>query len=121
MVWGGLVPYGVIWRTGANAATQLTTDRTLRFADGAEVPPGTYTLWTIPSSDGATLVINRQVHQWGTVYDQSKDLIRLPVQYSDEPGASLERFTITIQPSPTGGVIYLAWDTRRIAAPFQVL
>jgi len=121
VVWGGLVPYGEVWRTGANAATQFTTDRTLKFANGAEVPPGQYTLWTIPAADGATLVVNRQVHQWGTVYDPGKDLVRIPVAIAELPGTSLERFTITIEPDALGGVMYFAWDTRRIAASFQVI
>jgi hypothetical protein len=121
VVWGGLVPYGVVWRTGANAATQFTTDRTLEFAGGAKVPPGTYTLWTIPAADGATLVINRQVQQWGTEYDQAQDLVRVSVKFGEQPGEALERFTISIEPQEAGGVIYMAWDTRRVAATFQVL
>jgi len=121
IVWGGLVPYGVVWRTGANEATQFTTDRTLEFAGGAKVPPGTYTLWTIPAADGATLVINRQVDQWGTLYDPAQDLVRIPVQFGEQPGQALERFTISIEPAQAGGVMYMAWDTRRIAAAFQVL
>jgi hypothetical protein len=121
IVWGGLVPYGVIWRTGANAATQFPTDKTLEFAGGARVPPGTYTLWTIPAADGATLVINRQVHQWGTLYDPAQDLVRIPVQFGEQPSQALERFTISIESAQAGGVMYMAWDTRRIAAAFQVL
>jgi len=121
-VWGGLVPYGIVWRTGANAATQFTTDRTLEFSGGAVVPPGTYTLWTIPTTDGATLVINRQTRQWGTLYDPARDLVRIPVQFGENPGEVLERFTISIEPrDAANGTISMAWDTRRIMAAFHVL
>ena len=121
-VWGGLVPFGVVWRTGANAATQFTTDKSLEFVGGAVVPPGTYTLWTIPAADGATLVINRQTKQWGTLYDPARDLVRIPVQFGENPGAALERFTITIEPRDgTNGMLSMAWDTRRITAGFHVL
>ena len=120
-MWGGLVPYGIVWRTGANDATHFTTDRTLQFADGSKVPPGTYTLWTIPDANRATLVINRQTKQWGTLYDPAQDLVRIPVQFGELAGSALERFTISIEPGAAGGMLSFAWDTRRITAEFHVL
>ena len=75
-IWGGLVPYGEVWRTGANAATAFTTDRDLEIG-GAEVPAGSYTLFSIFTSESAQLIINRQTGQWGTMYDEAQDLVRV--------------------------------------------
>lgn len=53
--------------------------------------------------------------------DTAQDLVRVPVKFGEQPGEALERFTISIEPQEAGGVIYMAWDTRRVAATFQVL
>src|SRR5664279_3078053 len=66
-IFGGLVPYGQVWRTGANSATSLKTDVDLTIG-GAAVPAGSYTLYTIPSESGWKLIINKQTGQWGTDY-----------------------------------------------------
>ena len=75
---GELVPYGKVWRTGANPATTLVTATDLKIGQ-LDVPAGTYTLYTLPSKDAWMLIVNRQTGQWGTVYDQSKDLGRTPM------------------------------------------
>ena len=72
-IFGALVPYGEVWRTGANAATTLKTSGALQIGD-LNVPAGTYTLYSLPTADGWKLIINKQTGQWGTVYDKSQDL-----------------------------------------------
>jgi hypothetical protein len=74
-IFGALVPYGEVWRTGANAATTLKTSGNLMIGD-LKVPAGTYTIYSLPSADGAQLIINKQTGQWGTVYDKTQDLGR---------------------------------------------
>lgn len=116
---GGVVPPGAVWRTGANAATHLRTDRELAIG-GTPVPAGTYTLYTLPEADGKWwLIINRQTGQWGTVYDQAQDLARVPltVQPLSEP---VDRFTIAIEPGGAGGTLALSWDRTRLSVPFTV-
>lgn len=111
-VFGGIVPFGQVWRTGANAATQLITDRDLVIG-GQPVPAGTYSLWTIPARGGWTLIINRQHGQWGTEYDSTQDLVRVPltVTSSNRP---VERFTITVAGGEAGeGSIAFAWERTR--------
>jgi hypothetical protein len=111
-VFGGIVPFGQVWRTGANAATQLITDHDLLIG-GQAVPAGTYSLWTIPARDGWTLIINRQHGQWGTEYDPDQDLVRVPltVTRSDRP---IERFTVTVAGGEAGeGSIAFAWERTR--------
>jgi hypothetical protein len=75
-IFGGLVPYGEVWRTGANAATTLKTTSALQIGD-LNVPAGTYTLYSLPTADGWKLIVNKQTGQWGTVYDKSQDLGRV--------------------------------------------
>ena len=73
---GGLVPYGKVWRTGANPATTLITAAHLKIGS-LDVPAGTYTIYSLPSEgDAWMLIVNKQTGQWGTEYDQSKDLGR---------------------------------------------
>ena len=104
VIWGTVVPYGAVWRLGANAATQMTIDREIEF-EGQKVPAGTYTLWLIPTRDGGTLIVNKQTKQWGTDYDATQDLVRVGVQRARVPGAA-ERFTIHVE----GGELRFQWD-----------
>ena len=118
-IWGGIVPWGEVWRTGANAATQLRTSRDLVFGD-VTVPAGTYTLWTLPTAGGAQLIVNRQTGQWGTAYDASQDLARVPLRPAT-PAAPAERFTISVEPGQgRGGVLRMVWDDRGWEIPFTV-
>ncbi len=118
-IFGSLVPWGAIWRTGANEATHFRTDRDLMIGT-IRVPRGTYTLWTLPAREGWTLIVNRQTGQWGTDYDKSKDLGRTPMRVAalSEP---VEQFTIAIAPTGNGtGVLTLSWDTTQASVPIRV-
>ena len=75
-IMGGLVPYDKWWRTGANAATTLTTSADLDI-DGTNLPAGTYTLFTLPSEGTWKLIVSKATKEWGTEYDQSKDFARI--------------------------------------------
>jgi hypothetical protein len=117
-VFGGLVPWDEVWRTGANRATHLTTDRALRVGD-VTIPAGTYTLFTIPSRAGWTLIVNRQTGQGGLDYDASQDLARVPMRVETLPEV-VERFTIAIEPEGAGGVLSLVWDRTAASVAFRV-
>jgi hypothetical protein len=78
-IFGGLVPYDKVWRTGANSATTLKTTANLKVGT-ATVPAGTYTLYTLPSQTTWKLIINKETGQWGTTYDKSQDLARVDMQ-----------------------------------------
>jgi len=118
VVFGGIVPLGEVWRTGANAATQFKTDKALDFG-GTVVPAGFYTLWTIPTATGWKLVINGETGQWGTEHQASKDLYTIDMKTSTLP-TPVERFTISVDPTPQGGALNLDWDTTRASAAFTV-
>jgi hypothetical protein len=116
---GGVIPYDRVWRTGANAATQLTTTVPITLGT-LEVPAGTYTLWTVPRASGVELVVNRQSGQWGTSYDRSRDLGRTPLA-TDATSAPVEAFTISIEPTDARrGTLAMAWGPFRWTAPIVV-
>ncbi len=118
VVFGGLVPLGEVWRTGANQATHLTTDRPLELG-GETLPPGTYTVFTIPEPESWTLIVNRETGQDGTEYDPDMDLFRttMEVRAPEEP---VERFTIRVEPEGEGGVLGFLWEESEARIPFQV-
>ncbi len=81
-IWGGLVPYGKVWRTGADEATLLTTEQPIKYAVRQLSRRGAYTLFTLPQGDFGTakLIINKQIGQWGETYDEKKDLARIDLK-----------------------------------------
>jgi hypothetical protein len=116
---GNVITYDRVWRTGANAATQLTTSAPITLA-GLPVPAGTYTLWTVPHTSGVELIVNRQTGQWGTEYSRAQDLGKAPMQ-SDSSAAPVEKFTISIEPKDARhGSLAMAWGTFRWTAPIMV-
>jgi DUF2911 family protein len=122
-IFGSVVPWNEVWRTGANRATHFTTDRPLVLGDPATgtlaVPAGEYTLFSIPAPDGGVLIVNRQTGQNGTGYDAARDLGRVRMRIGKLP-AVVERFTIRVQEQGAGGVLLLEWDQAQFAVPFTV-
>ncbi len=107
-IFGGLVPYGQVWRTGANAATSLKTDVNLTIG-GANVPAGSYTLYSIPSESGWKLIINKQTGQWGTDYEEKDDLARVDMKVANNASPT-EQFTISLDKSgASGATLKLDW------------
>jgi hypothetical protein len=92
---GELVPYDKVWRTGANEATTIVSEGNLKIGT-ASVPAGTYTLWTLPGSSQWMLIVNKQTGQWGTKYDQSQDLVRIPMK-SGKLSSPQERMSISFE------------------------
>ena len=119
-IWGKLVPYGKVWRTGANEATLLTTAQPVVLG-GTEVPAGTYSLYTLPAEDGtAKLIINKQTGQWGTQYDQKQDLARIDLK-KDALDKTVDQFTMAIEPNPAGGgMLKMTWENTGFSVPFTV-
>ena len=114
-----MIGYDRVWRTGANAATQLTTSAPIALA-GLSLPAGTYTLWTIPHRRGVDLIVNRQTGQWGTEYGRAHDLGRAPIQ-ADSAATTVEKFTISIEPRDARhGTLAMAWGTFRWTVPIVV-
>lgn len=116
-VWGGLVPYGEVWRLGANEATRISFADPVKL-DGHEVPAGTYSLFAIPGEDKWTLILNKKAHQWGAYFHKpEEDLLRFDVQ--PRPGEPAEWMSFSITPaSESSAVVEMAWDKIRV--PFTV-
>jgi hypothetical protein len=122
-IWGGLVPYGEIWRTGADEATLLITQKPIMIGE-TTIPAGAYTLRTVPNEDGtAKLIINKQIGQWGIgpgSYDKEQDLARtdLTKEVLDTP---VDQFTMAIvKNSSGGGILKMMWETTAFSTPFTV-
>lgn len=114
-----VVPWGEVWRTGANQATHLSTSRDLDIG-GVAVPAGTYTLWTIPGPEEWQLVINRQTGQWGTDYDPAQDLARIPMPVT-RAAPPVDQFTISITPEgEAAGTLAFEWGDTRASVPLRV-
>ncbi len=113
-IMGALVPYDKIWRTGANAATSLTTEADLMIG-GVAVPKGSYTIYTLPSAKGWKLIINKQTGQWGTDYDKSQDLARIDLEVKPL-GSPVEQFTIALDKAGSGGILKLEWENTSASA-----
>lgn len=111
-IFGGVVPYGKVWRTGANEATALTTAVDLTIG-GTKVPAGSYTLYSFPTENSWKLIINKQTGQWGTEYDEKQDLARVDLKTSklDKP---VEQFTISFEKTGDDSAnLILDWENTR--------
>ena len=119
VIFGELVPYGKVWRTGANAATTLKTSANLTIGD-LDVPAGTYTLYTIPTEKDWTLIVNKQTGQWGTEYDEKQDLGRVKLKVAPTR-SSVETFAVGITPTKGNeGVLTLTWDNVEASSRIAV-
>jgi hypothetical protein len=118
-IFGGLVPWNEVWRTGANAATHFATDHDLVIG-GELVPAGTYTLWTTYTPESAELIISSLTQIWGTAYDPAGDFVWIPMA-REQLLETVERFTIEVELTDGGGgVLALSWDTSRFTVPIEV-
>ena len=116
-IFGNVVPWNQVWRTGANQATIFETSADLVIA-GTPVPAGKYSLWTLPSPAGWKLIVNKNTGQWGTDYKAQYDLARLDMTV-EQLRQPVEQFTIAIEPRGTGGVLQLEWERTRGWVPIS--
>jgi hypothetical protein len=117
-IWGGLNPWNRVWRLGADEATTLTTDMALQFGT-LRVPAGRHTLYMWVSESDPRLIINKQVGQWGTEYDEKQDLGRVALART-AVNPPVEQLTIAIESQAPGGVLRITWADRQYSAPFTV-
>jgi hypothetical protein len=111
-IYGGLVPYGQVWRAGANEATTLVTDAVLSVG-GKDLPAGTYTLFTIPKEDKWTLVISKKTGEWGVPYPgEGDDFARTDMQAS-KLGSPLENFMIGFNSTGSACTLQMDWESTR--------
>jgi Protein of unknown function (DUF2911) len=111
-IYGGIVPFGQVWRTGANESTTFVTTADLNVG-GTTVPAGSYTIFTVPNEDKWQLVISKKTGEWGTDYPgPSNDLARIDMKVSKLP-SPVEDFTISFDKAGSGANLNIDWETTR--------
>ena len=113
-IYGGLVPFGEVWRTGANEATTFVASSDL-VVSGKAVPAGSYTIFTVPGADKWTLIINKKTGEWGIPYKyESDELARVDMKVSKLP-SPVENFTIAYDKAGSGCTLRMDWESTRAA------
>jgi hypothetical protein len=117
-IFGKLVPFGKVWRTGANEATEITFYKDVMFGNKS-VEAGTYSLFTIPDKDKWTIILNEELNLWGAYrYDDSKDVARIEVE-PKPTAATVETFSITSKKADKGYHLLMGWDDTYIEIPVK--
>jgi hypothetical protein len=117
-IFGDLVPYGEVWRTGANEATTFVTTANLS-AGGKDIPAGSYTIFTVPAQDNWTLIISKHTGQWGIPYKyQSEELARVQMSVS-KTSAPVENFTIGFDQGGGSCTMKLSWENTDASVSFS--
>ena len=116
VIFGEVVPWNRYWRMGANRATKITLSRPLNF-NGKILPAGEYSVFTMPSPTGWTMMFNKEANIWGTDYNPAHDILRVPMQVEQlrEP---VELMTIEVIPTAKGGAINVIWERIKASAHF---
>jgi hypothetical protein len=119
-IFGSLVPYGEVWRTGANEATEITTTGDITFGDNL-LPAGTYSLFTIPEEDTWTIILNEQLGQWGSyTYNHDRDVFRIQAE-SERMNEKTEMFTILLESdNDKKGRMTFEWEHTRVVIPIEL-
>ena len=116
VIFGKLVPHGEVWRLGANAATELTTTGDLELA-GKRLPAGTYSLFAIPQADKWTLIVNKDLGQWGVYkYNKDSDVLRVDVP-AKKSADTYEAFTIAFDDK--GTALNFSWENTQVSVPVR--
>jgi hypothetical protein len=118
-IFGELVEYGKLWRTGANEATELEFFQNVKLGK-TKIKKGRYTLFCIPYEKKWTIIINQDTDTWGAFkYDEKKDVARLdvPVTEAQEP---IESFSMAFEKSTVGFNLWIGWDNAKVSVPFSL-
>ena len=117
-VFGKLVPYGKVWRTGANEATEITFYDTVIFGD-QKVKAGSYSLFTIPDQSLWTIILNTDVAQWGAYqYNEENDVVRVQAVPFAAP-RTIDIFSMTFLPTDGGAQLILGWEDTYVGIPIE--
>jgi len=120
-IFGSLVPYGQVWRTGANEATEITTTKDI-FINGKLLPAGTYSLFTIPDKEKWTIILNKEPGLWGSYnYNVKMDFVRFDIPIQPIQGIVYEAFTILIDQKNNKAEISLLWDKTKVVFPVDFI
>lgn len=116
-IFGALVPFGTVWRTGANEATEITFYKDVVIGN-QEVNSGTYSIYTVPNEEEWTFILNSETTQWGTDYDPTKNILEMSVQPMLSP-TSIEHFSISFLEQEQGLILFMGWDDTIVQVPIK--
>lgn len=120
-IFGKLVPYNQVWRTGANEATEITLTQNIQI-QGNLLKAGTYSIFTIPEKDSWTLIINNEVGLWGSYnYNSRLDQLRLVVPVQRLTEENYEQFTIRFEQRNEMADLVMLWDNIRVSVPIKFI
>ncbi|HMG91618.1 MAG TPA: DUF2911 domain-containing protein [Chryseolinea sp.] len=120
-IFGKLVPYGQVWRTGANEATEITVTKNVQL-NGTLLKAGTYTIFSIPNKEKWTIIINTEVGLWGSYNHNPKlDEMRFDIPVQAVTAESLELFTIKLDQRNELADLIIMWDRVKISIPFKFI
>ncbi|MEZ5043320.1 MAG: DUF2911 domain-containing protein [Saprospiraceae bacterium] len=117
-IFGELVPFGKVWRTGAGATTKFSNTTSLNF-NGVVIPKGTYNLFTVPENSEWTLIFNTEEEAWGSAYRSEFDFAKVPMKTTslNEP---VEMFTIELNQTIDGGELIMMWNKTKSTIEFTI-
>ena len=117
-IFGKLVPYGEVWRTGANEATEITLYEDMKVG-GKTIKAGTYSLFTIPKEKEWTIILNNSTNIWGAYdYHVEEDVARITVPVRKSP-VDIEALSMAFEPIEDGAKLLIGWDDRYVEVPFK--
>lgn len=122
-IFGALVPFNEVWRTGANEATTFETNKNLE-VQGVLLPAGKYTLWTVPKDSTWTVIFNSKQYSWGVdnemkpLWDPNYDVLDIIVPV-EKLNATVEQFTIAFDNSTDNLFLTMAWDDTKVSVPLK--
>lgn len=121
LIFGELVPYGKVWRTGANEATEITVTKNV-LVSGDTLKAGTYSIFTIPRADKWTIIFNSELGQWGAYnYLESSDVMRLEIQTKEIENVVWEPFTIAFEQVNEKVDLNMMWDQTMVSIPIEFI
>jgi len=119
-IFGDLLPYGEVWRTGANEATEITVTGSINLG-GQTIKPGTYTLFTIPQEDHWTIILNSDLGQWGAYnYNSKFDVVRFDVAVVKSTEV-YEPFTVAFEQKAKSAELVMMWDQTKVIIPIEFM
>lgn len=117
-IFGKLIPYGEVWRTGANEATEITLYEDM-MVGGKTIKKGTYTLFTVPQENEWTIILNNSTNVWGAYdYHVEKDVARITVPVRKSP-VDIDALSMSFAKSNDGANLFIGWDDRYVKVPFK--
>jgi len=117
-IWGGLVPFGAVWRLGADEATTLITQQPINLG-GATLPAGAYTLFLLPTdANTAQLIVSRAIGEWGTQYNAAQDIAHVALNHAGL-SVPVDQFTMDLVSDGAGGRLLVTWAQSQFSVPFR--